>query len=388
MSEIPASNQTTPSPVTPGLPGPPAAPPPSLPRTLFPPPPPPPPPRRRAASFWMALVLLILLLFSVFLNVIVIGMALAAGTAAGRLEGGAPAFAERLVEGAGPGKIVLIDVEGVITSFHDGGLFGAHTSMAERLTRQLRQAAADKDVKAVILKINSPGGAVTASDVLLHEVIKLQDKGKKVVVHMEDLCASGGYYISASANWIVASPTTLTGSIGVIMETMDASELLNQKLGLKETPIKSGLYKDMGSIARPMTEDEKGILQGLIDDSYHRFVDVVAHGRNGHAPFGKSLEATRAAVQTLADGRVYSGSQAKDNGLADALGYLDDAIQKAKDLTQSPTAKVVRYMRRGGLAALFDDNADAQININAGVQVDAGRLVEQGLPVLEYRWRP
>ena len=309
-----------------------------------------------------------------------------AGTA--QVSGTERHYSEKLVEGSGEDKVVIIDVEGIISSMRDGMLFGGRTSMCERITQQLRQAAGDSSVKAVILAVNSPGGTVTASDVICNEVRKVQAAGKKVVVHMGDLCASGGYYVSAPAEWIVASPTTITGSIGVILNTIDASELLVQKLGIREAPVKSGRYKDMGSFSRPMTDEERAILQGMIDSAYDRFVDIVANGRNGHANFSGPVEQTRAAVRKLADGRIYSAQQAAGNGLADALGYLEDAIAKAKALAGLSSAKVVRYVRPETLADLLGAGAESKLNINTGVQVELNKLLDGATPRLEYRWRP
>jgi len=379
-TEIPPGSTPPASPPTPPAPAP-------LPPAYARPPAPPAPPRGRAASFWVAIVLTILLLLSLLLNVVLIGATLAV-VGASQVSSTQRYYTEKPVEGAGADKIVIIDVDGIISSMRGSALFGGRQSMCERVTRQLRQAAEDSSVKAVILAVNSPGGTVTASDVIWNEVRKTQLKGKKVVVQMEDVCASGGYYISASADWIMASPTTITGSIGVIFNTLDASELLVQKLGIREMPVKSGQYKDMGSISRPMTDEERKILQGMIDGAYDRFLDVIAKGRNGHASFTGATERTRAAIKQLADGRIYSGQQAADNGLADATGYLEDTIAKAKALAGMSTARVVRYVRVESLADFFSGNFEGRMNINAGVQVDLNRLLDDGLPKLEYRWRP
>jgi protease-4 len=189
---------------------------------------------------------------------------------------------------------------------------------ADTLVEQIEEAQADPDVKSILLYVNSPGGGVTASDVIYHALTKVD---KPIVVLMGDLAASGGYYISMASDWIIANPNTLTGSIGVISEFPNADALLD-KVGVEFVVITSGPRKDFGSPYREMTEEERQYWQAIVDEAYSGFVAIVAEGRN--LPVEQVLP--------LADGRVYTGRQALDAGLLDALGYEEDAIAKAAEL--------------------------------------------------------
>ncbi|MHB1400418.1 MAG: signal peptide peptidase SppA [Trichloromonadaceae bacterium] len=204
-------------------------------------------------------------------------------------------------------KVAIIAVEGMIVS---GG----------KTIERLHAAADDASVKAVVLRIDSPGGGVGPSQEIHDEVVKLV-QSKPVVVSMGSLCASGGYYIAAPASRIFANPGTITGSIGVIMEFTNIQDLLD-KIGLKNRVVKSGKHKDIGSPVRPMSAEDEAILQGLIDDVHSQFVEAVAAGRK--------LEV--ATVKPLADGRIFTGRQAQTSGLVDELGNLESAIAAAAEL--------------------------------------------------------
>lgn len=192
---------------------------------------------------------------------------------------------------------------------------------ADRVVSSLKAFSENDRIKAVILKINSPGGSVGAVQEIYAQVQKLRQKGKKVVVSMGDVAASGGYYIAAAADKIVANPGTLTGSIGVILEIGTMQELL-KKVGVKIETIKSGKMKDIGNFSRAMTEEERTLLQGLINNSYDQFVQAIVAGRG----------MDKQKVLSLADGRIYTGEQAMAAGLIDSLGNYDDAIKVAADL--------------------------------------------------------
>ncbi len=212
-------------------------------------------------------------------------------------------------------RIGLIYVEGVITGAREeAGLFSG-TASGQSLMEQLKRAREDESIKAVLIRINSPGGSSAASQEVGEEVDKLRRSGKKVVASMGDVAASGGYWIAAKCDRIVADPATMTGSIGVIMDLQNLQELFD-KIGITPETIKSGPYKDIGSINRPLTPAERAILQSMVDDIYSQFVDVVAKGR----------KMDRNKVLDLADGRVFTGKQAKSNGLIDELGNFYDAI--------------------------------------------------------------
>ena len=247
-----------------------------------------------------------------------------------------PKMSETQVEKAEAGvksKIVQIDIEGVITSMAAESLLGGSgSSMVDKIKRALRQAKEDDAVKAIILKINSPGGEVTASDII-YAAVKETAAVKPVVVYMDSIAASGGYYIACGASKIVASDTTLTASIGVIIQGLNYSDLFG-KVGLQAQTFTSGAFKDTLSGARPMREDEKVYIQGLVDDMYGKFLGIVAEARKVPAQTLKN---------TVADGRVVTGGQALEAKLVDQLGYIEDAYALAMELGEAKGAAVVRY---------------------------------------------
>lgn len=216
-------------------------------------------------------------------------------------------FGEHYPYGLGGEKIGVIKIEGTIVESE---------STIEKIIKYRKNTG----IKAVILRINSPGGVVAPPQEIYQEIKKTSQE-KPVIVSVESVAASGGYYIACAADMIVANPGTLVGSIGVMIPIENIEELL-QKVGLKSTIIKSGKYKDIGSMTRPITAEEEAILQELIDDSYNQFVDAVAEGR----------KMKREAVLELADGRVFTGAQAVKLGLIDKLGNLQDAIDIAAGL--------------------------------------------------------
>ncbi len=191
----------------------------------------------------------------------------------------------------------------------------------DRILAKLKKIRKSPDVKAVVIRVNSPGGSVGAVQEIYEEINKLRDNGKKVVVSMGDVAASGGYYIACAADKIVANPGTITGSIGVIARLGNVQELF-KKIGISTIVIKSGEHKDIGSPTRAMTEEEKKILQGLIDNSYNQFVKAVMEGRD------KSYE----DVLNFADGSIFTGEQALAKGMIDELGNFEDAILVAAKL--------------------------------------------------------
>jgi protease-4 len=235
-------------------------------------------------------------------------------------------------------RIALIDVEGLILNARAGGLLDEGENPVSMFRERLDAAAADDRVKAVVLRLNSPGGGVTASDIMYHDLVEFKRKtGKPVVACMMDVAASGAYYLAMGCDRVYAHPSTVTGSIGVIMSLYNASGLLGL-IGVKSDPIKSGVNKDLANPARPMTPEERAILQGMVNAFYDQFVEVVVRGR--HMP--------EEQVRALADGRVYNGAEAVKLGLVDEVGYLDDAIATAKSMACLKDAKVVAYDRCEG----------------------------------------
>ena len=257
-------------------------------------------------------------------------------------------------------QIAHIDVEGIITSQMIGGLFGEADSMSERIVHDLKDASENENIAAIVLRINSPGGEVTASDKIFHAVEKAKAV-KPVVVYMDSVAASGGYYIACGANEIIANETTLTGSIGVIIQTLNYYELF-EKIGLEALVFKSGELKDSLSGARRMTPKEEVYVQGMVDQMYDKFLGIVAVGR------GLEKDDLR---EGIADGRVMSGVDALDEKLVDATGYLEDAYDRARELGSSPDAGVFRYRRDGGMMGMLGAAMRGRLQAAQG---DAGRV--------------
>lgn len=243
---------------------------------------------------------------------------------------------ESLIEGAGPDKILLVPVRGVISDEPGRGLFATRPSLVQETAAHLAKAARDPSVKAVVLVVDSPGGGVTASDILYHEVTRFRERGKaKVVACMMGLAASGGYYVSLAADRITAHPTTVTGSVGTIFLQPRVDGLM-EKIGVEVEAFTSGDKKDMGSPFRRPTEDERALFRTLIADLNSRFLSLVSERR---ALFGERLA-------LAADGRVMTANQALAAGLIDRVGYLQDALAEARSLAGLPDdAAVVAYRR-------------------------------------------
>ncbi len=280
-----------------------------------------------------------------------------------------PRFDEAPVaDGRGSGKIAQVTLRGIITSSASGTL---GETMVDDLKMQLHQAAMDNSVKAIVLYVDSPGGEVTASDMIYNAVCRARNR-KPVVVYMGSLAASGGFYVSCGGSYLMADDTTLTGSIGVIIETLNYSSLLG-KVGLDAVVFKSGQFKDMLSGARQMTTEEKAYVQGMVMQTYGKFVGIVARERK------LPEDRLRAGI---ADGRVISGRDALNDKLIDGLGQIEDAYAKARELGGAPDAPVVRYeesFRFGKLLRLFSGRSDSskvQIELpGASMQrLEAGRL--------------
>ena len=228
------------------------------------------------------------------------------------------------------GKIAVISLSGTIT-MQDSSLFSGETITPDLVKDFLTRAEQDKAVEAIVLRIESPGGEVAPSQEILWEIERVKEV-KPIVVSMGGMAASGGYYISTKADKIVALPTTMTGSIGVISQIMNVEGLL-EKLGIQIETFKGGKYKDMYRGFREMTQEEKEIMQGMIDEYYEQFIEVVAEGR----------ELNKEEVRGLATGQIYTGTEAKELGLVDALGGLDTAIDLARELADVEVARVEYY---------------------------------------------
>lgn len=248
-------------------------------------------------------------------------------------------------------KIAIIELKGVITN-------------SRPIVRQFERYRKDKSIKAIIFRIDSPGGGVAASQEIYDAVKKARDSGKIIVASMGSVAASGGYYVACAADTIVANPGTTTGSIGVIAEIANIKKLL-EKIGIDFIVIKSGPFKDTGSPYREMTTTERKHLQSWIDDAYAQFTKVVATER------GMSLE----EVSKVADGRVFTGQQAQENGLIDVLGTYEDAIELAAEMAgMTGEPKLVKQKRK-------------KITILDLLFLDIGEKIDrlQGWPKIKYQ---
>jgi len=302
-----------------------------------------------------ALVVLVLLVISVLFN---LGHALS-GLIPVRVAGvntSGPRLEEIVKEDNDAStKIAVVRVDGIITSqvFDQGGY-----SMVEVLKAQLKRAQEDDRVRAVILKVDSPGGEVLASDEISRAIARFQGKphGKPVVCSMGGLAASGGYYVSAPCRWIVANDLTITGSIGVILSTWNYRGLMD-KVGLYPLTFKSGKYKDMLSGSREpdsITPEERKMVQSLVDETYEKFKHAVEDGRGwAHEKNRKQGRALSEDWAAYADGRILSGTEAHKLGFVDELGTFEDAVKRAKAIAGISRANLIEYQQRYDLADLF-----------------------------------
>jgi protease-4 len=240
------------------------------------------------------------------------------------------------LQGREKGKVLIIPIRGFLSDVPKKGLLSDRASVVHEVVSQLRLAEKDEEVKAVLLEINSPGGTTTATDILYHEIMDFKERTKtKIVAILMDVAASGGYYIALPADRIMAHPTTITGSVGVIFITPKVTGLMD-KLGLAVEVNKSGTEKDIGSFFRPSTPEEQRIFQELTDKMGGRFLDLVA----------KHRKMDPKAMTSISTARIYLADEALQQKLIDSVGYLDDAISEAKALASlSKEAKVVIYRR-------------------------------------------
>ncbi|MFW6336224.1 MAG: signal peptide peptidase SppA [Phycisphaeraceae bacterium] len=234
------------------------------------------------------------------------------------------------------GDVAIVDVSGMIVNAEQDGLLKRGGNPLTLLHQQLRRAERDDEVAAVLLRINSPGGGVTASEAMYREVMRFKARsGKPVVAVLMDVAASGGYYLACSADEIVAYPTTVTGSVGVILQTIGVGPAL-ARIGVQSEALTSGPNKDAGNPLGSLDDEEREVLQAMVDDFYLRFVEVVRTRRPGLSPED---------FETVTDGRVVSGARAAELGLVDATGDVYDAFVVAKQAAGLTRARLIRYHR-------------------------------------------
>lgn len=240
-----------------------------------------------------------------------------------------------LVKSKAKDKILIVDVSGILGTTLRYGLLEREGDILSQVYLRLQLAAEDPYVRGIILRMDTPGGEVTASDILYNEIVKFRDRtAKPVVTLMMGLATSGGYYVASGSDYIIAHPSTITGSIGVISIFPNIEELFS-KLGVEVNVIKSGKMKDSGSSFREMTEEEKALFQSIVDELYQKFLDVVLHGREETFSMNE--------LKTIADGRIYTAQQALKLKLIDEIGYFDAALEKVKALAGIREAKAIAY---------------------------------------------
>jgi protease-4 len=286
---------------------------------------------------------------------------------------------EQTVEGSGAAKVLLLDLSGVISEqpLFTLGAQAPPVSLLARFREELKKAEDDDQVRALVVRINSPGGTATASDILYQEILAFKARRKiPVVAAIMDVGASGAYYVALAADTIVAHPTTVTGSIGVVMLTLNAEGLL-QKVGVSPVTIKSGAKKDMGSPFRGLTEEERAIFQGVIDDLYGRFVSLIVKERK--IPEDK--------VRAFSDGRIYTARHARELGLVDQVGYLEDAVRAAKQAARLSEARVIMYHRPREYRSNIYSGASAPERFDASLVQLSSLLLGSG-PRFLYLWWP
>lgn len=276
---------------------------------------------------------------------------------------------------AGQGKIAVIYVEGVIMGGRGQNSLLSEYGGTDLVIKQLHEARDDQSVKAVLLRINSPGGSAPASQEVGEEIKKLRAAGKIVVASMGDVAASGGYWLAACSDKIYANPATLTGSIGVYMPYSNWEELY-KKIGIRQEKIKSGEHKDILSPERQMTDEERAIIQTMVNDMYNQFVTIVAEGRK--------MDPVR--VRQLADGRIYTGNQAKELGLVDELGNMYDAIDGTAELAGiKGKPEIKEYGRVNPLAVLLGANEQIRFDKVLFKQLNDGMPIMAPLAMPE-KW--
>ena len=276
-------------------------------------------------------------------------------------------------------KIAVINVNGALISDRRFQFVGEGESPVSLLLEQLDKARCDQAVKGVVLRINSPGGSVVASEMMHQEIKRFRKTGRPVVAAIMDVAASGGFYIACACDEIVAHPSSVTGSIGVLMQTVDVSGTMS-KIGIQTDAVTSGPFKDAGSPLRPLKPNERALFQTMVDGMYERFVAVVVAGR-------PRLDEDR--VRALADGRVFTGTQALEAGLIDRIATLPEAIELVKKRSGVRRGRVVMYHRPHQYKPNYYAQAPIPPSLDVNLfKLDAAGLYDLTTPQFLYLWRP
>lgn len=276
------------------------------------------------------------------------------------------------------GAIALLDINGIIQETSEVSMFSGETYKHSVFLDQLEYAFSSADIDGIVLRVNSPGGGVYESDEIYNKIISLKEEyDKPFVVYMTQLAASGGYYVSAPADKIYANRNTITGSIGVALGGLNMKELMD-KIGIKDTTITSGKNKTIMSSTHEMTDEQKRILQSMVDEYYDQFLDVVSQGRN----------IDKNELKPIADGRIYTARQAKEVGLIDEIGELDDAINEVAGMAGLSDPKVLQFTHSDfGFLSIFLNKAANVFSSKDSINLEsAGKLadIKSSLPM--YLW--
>jgi len=289
------------------------------------------------------------------------------------LNGGSdqfPKLVERWSYGHGDVKVARIHLDGVIIRHEPTGLLGARVDKIQEIVYQVRAATNDKDVRAIVFEIDSPGGAVTPSDELYRVLNSFRESrsDRRVIAFAKDLAASGGYYAAMSADWIIAQPTSVVGSIGVIMQSLNWKKLTDD-IGIRDITIKSGKNKDLLNPFRETSDEHLGILQNMIDSMHARFKGIVQESRNIDTE----------TLNELADGRVYTAEQALDYHLIDQVGYWEDVVDRTSEVLGVESVRFIKYYRHTDFFTLL-----TQIR----TPWHAPSLMDLQSPRIMYLWKP
>ena len=277
-------------------------------------------------------------------------------------------------------KIAIIDVDGLLINKQKRGLIRAGENPVSLFIEKLDKAASDESVKAVVLRLNSAGGTVAASDIMYHRLRQFKRRtGKPVITCVLGLGCSGAYYLACGSDGIVAQPSSVTGNIGTVFQAFSVAGTM-EKIGVKAVTIKSGQLKDMASPLHDLSDEEHAVLQGIINDFSQQFLEVV---RDGRKTIGEQK------LQELADGRVFTAEQALQEGLIDRIGYLDDGIEWAKEMADVQKARVVIYHRPSGYKPNAYGVAKARADgLGPLINVELPDWLDTGSAQFLYLWQP
>ncbi|NCC51496.1 MAG: signal peptide peptidase SppA [Spartobacteria bacterium] len=324
--------------------------------------------------YWILIVIMGgMLALSMLINgLVVIGVALSGvgQPVVEQAEDEFPQLTERWSYGEGEYKAARIFLQGVIVREAPGGFLTPDFDPVERILQQIRAAENDEYVKAIILEVDSPGGAITPSDEIYRALLAFRetDPDRRIIVFMRDVAASGGYLVSMAGDWLIAEPTSLIGSIGVIMQTLNW-KTLSEKVGVVDVTFKSGATKDVLNPFRDVTEEEERMMQAVIDNLYQYFFAIVMQGRDIDA----------ATLSPLADGSIFTAEMALRHRLIDDIGYWDAVMEKTRGLTGLDTIKIVRYEQEKGFFEML---------AQASSPLDPRSWLMSRPPRMMYLWNP